>query len=76
MPYVVTNECIQCGACEVGCENDAITEGPTQNHIDINKCIECGTCERNCPSSAIIFVSDSEYEAMLASNEIVLPRSP
>ena len=76
MPYVVTNECVQCGACEVGCENDAISEGTTQNHIDITKCIECGTCERNCPSSAIIFISDSEYEAMFASKGVDPAHSP
>jgi ferredoxin len=58
MPYVVTSACNQCGACIAGCENDAITEGETQSHIDPNKCIECGTCEANCPFQAIIFVQD------------------
>lgn len=61
MPYVVTDECIQCGACFVGCENNAISEGVTKNEIDVNICIECGTCERNCPSDAIIFVDEEEY---------------
>lgn len=60
MPYVVTEECILCGACVTGCENEAITEGETQSHIDTSKCIECGTCERNCPSGAIIFVDEAE----------------
>jgi len=60
MPYVVTSECILCGACVTGCESDAITEGDTQAHIDVNLCVECGTCERNCPSGAIIFVEDKE----------------
>ena len=55
MPYVITSECILCGACEAGCESGAISEGDTQMHIDVNICVECGTCERNCPSSAIIF---------------------
>ena len=63
MPYVVTDECILCGACVVGCESNAITEGETKSHIDINICIECGTCERNCPSEAIIFVEESALEA-------------
>jgi ferredoxin len=63
MPYVVTDQCILCGACEVGCESNAITEGETQAHIDVNLCIECGTCERNCPSEAIIFVEESELES-------------
>lgn len=58
MPYIVTDACILCGACVVGCESNAITEGETQAHIDVNICIECGTCERNCPSEAIIFVEE------------------
>lgn len=64
MPYVVTAECILCGACVAGCESNAITEGETQSHIDVTMCVECGTCERNCPVEAIIYVSDEEYAAM------------
>ncbi len=56
MPYVVTSECMLCGACISGCESDAITEGETQAVIDVEICVECGTCKRNCPSDAIIFV--------------------
>lgn len=67
MPYLVTAECIQCGACAVGCESDAITEGETQSHIDITLCVECGTCERNCPVDAIIFIDDAEFSALTAS---------
>ena len=63
MPYVVTSECILCGACESGCEQNAITEGDTQSHINPGLCIECGTCERNCPSGAIIYVDDPDVEA-------------
>jgi ferredoxin len=60
MPYVVTVDCILCGACVAGCESDAITEGDTQAHIDVNICVECGTCEINCPSNAIHFVEETE----------------
>lgn len=60
MPYRVTDACILCGACVVGCESNAITEGDTQAHIDVNLCVECGTCARNCPSEAIIFIEESE----------------
>lgn len=67
MPFVVTEECILCGACEAGCESNAITEGDTQAHIDVDICVECGTCELNCPSEAIVYMSESEYEAYLAS---------
>jgi len=60
MPYVVTAECNQCGACIAGCENGAIREGETQSIIDAALCIECGTCERNCPFEGIIFIEDTE----------------
>jgi ferredoxin len=58
MPYVVTSECILCGACVAGCETSAITEGETQSYIDVTICIECGSCQMNCPSDAIIWVDD------------------
>ena len=70
MPYFVTTDCILCGACVVGCESDAITEGDTQAHIDVDLCVECGTCERNCPSEAIVYLEDEEYEEMIAKNAI------
>ena len=60
MPYVVTSDCIQCGACVAGCESSAITEGDTQSFIDVKICIECGTCKLNCPSDAIIFVEEGQ----------------
>ena len=66
MPYVVTDECILCGACVVGCESDAITEGETKAHIDVEICVECGTCERNCISDAIIYVDEDEAARILA----------
>ena len=69
MPYVVTDECILCGACVVGCESDAITEGETRAYIDPELCIECGTCEMNCPSDAIIYVDEEEAARILAQLE-------
>ncbi len=70
MPYQVTAECIQCGACISGCENHAISEGETQSHIDISICIECGTCENNCPVQAIIFVEESDMPAQAQTAEV------
>jgi ferredoxin len=67
MPYVVTEECENCGACVAGCETEAITAGDTQAHIDVRRCHECGTCEMNCPVGAIVFVDDAEYEKMKPS---------
>lgn len=76
MPYIVTDNCILCGACVVGCESDAITEGETQTHIDVDICIECGTCERNCPSDAIIWVDESELESYQVSTGAKQASSP
>ena len=67
MPYIVTSECILCGACVVGCESNAITEGETQSYINPELCVECGTCERNCPSEAIIYVEEAEGVAQFST---------
>jgi len=58
MPYVVSDECILCGACEAGCPNGAIHEGETKSVIDYSLCVECGTCADNCPLGAISFVEE------------------
>lgn len=58
MPYVVSDECIQCGACEAGCPNGAIHEGDIKSVIDYELCVECGTCAENCPVGAISFVEE------------------
>ena len=41
MAYLITDECISCGACEEECENQAISEGATIYVIDPDKCTEC-----------------------------------
>ncbi len=69
MPYIVTSDCTQCGACVAGCDSDAITEGETQSHIDVAICVECGTCMRNCPFDAIIYQTEAEALASLSPNE-------
>lgn len=69
MPYVVTDACIQCGACEAGCENGAIHDGANKSEIDLSLCIECGTCAQNCPSEAIIFVEEGTTEAKAAAGK-------
>lgn len=63
MPYVVTDECIQCGVCIAGCSSGAAQEGEGKSYIDPSICIECGLCAENCPVSAIIYV---EEEAKVA----------
>ena len=41
MAYKITEECINCGACEPECPNNAISEGDEIYVIDPNRCTEC-----------------------------------
>lgn len=41
MAMKITEECINCGACEPECPNEAITEGEEIYIIDPDKCTEC-----------------------------------
>src|SRR3989338_3865683 len=41
MATMITNECINCGACEPECTNNAITQGDEIYVIDPLLCTEC-----------------------------------
>ena len=41
MPRKITEDCINCAACETECPNDAISEGEDVYVIDAEKCDEC-----------------------------------
>lgn len=41
MATIITEECINCGACEPECPNEAISEGESIYVIDAAKCTEC-----------------------------------
>jgi ferredoxin len=41
MAFKITEECINCGACEPECPNAAIAPGDERYVIDPNKCTEC-----------------------------------
>jgi len=41
MATMIANECINCGACEPECPNNAISQGPTIFVIDPKLCTEC-----------------------------------
>ena len=53
MAYVITDDCISCGACVSECPVEAISEGDIYK-IDADTCIDCGTCAGVCPSEAIV----------------------
>ena len=41
MALIITEECINCGACEPECPTNAITEGPEIFLINQETCVEC-----------------------------------
>jgi len=55
MAYIITEECINCAACEPECPNEAISAGDEVYHIDPDKCTECvghfdeSQCAAVCP---------------------------
>ena len=53
MAYVISDDCIACGACADECPTSAIKEGDGKYVINKDECIDCGTCAGVCPSEAI-----------------------
>jgi ferredoxin len=60
MATMITEECINCGACEPECPNEAISEGDDIYVIDPNLCTECvgfhdyEACQAVCPVECCI----------------------
>ncbi len=54
MAYTITDDCINCGACETECPTGAISEVDDKRVIDQDICTECGTCVDSCPVGAIV----------------------
>lgn len=48
-----TEVCINCGACETECPNQAISEVDGTYTVEAAKCDDCNTCESACPVDAI-----------------------
>ena len=53
MAHKITDECINCGACEPVCPVEAISEKGEVRVIDPKKCTDCGACVEQCPVDAI-----------------------
>jgi len=66
MALLITEECINCGACEPECPNSAITGGDEIFIIDPAKCTECvghydeSQCAAVCPVDCC--VPDPEHK--------------
>ena len=60
MATFINDECINCGACEPECPNEAITEGEETYVIDPALCTECvgfygdEACQSVCPVGACV----------------------
>jgi len=60
MALKITEECINCGACEPECPNQAISVGDEYYVIDPAKCTECvghfeePQCASVCPTDACV----------------------
>ncbi len=60
MATMITSECINCGACEPECPNNAISEGDDIYVIDPKLCTECvgfhgdEACQSVCPVECCI----------------------
>ena len=52
MAYIISDECIMCGACEGECPVSAISAGDYKYVINADECIECGACAGVCPVGA------------------------
>lgn len=66
MALLINEECINCGACEPECPNEAISEGTDIYVIDPDKCTECvgffddPQCIAVCPVDCIVL--DPDYQ--------------
>ena len=52
MAYVISNECVACGACAEECPVGAISEGDGKFEINADLGVSCGSCAGVCPVGA------------------------
>ena len=53
LAHTISEECINCGACDDSCPVNAISEAGDKRAIDADTCIDCGACVDTCPVNAI-----------------------
>ena len=83
MAIIITDECINCGACEPECPNNAIYEGQEIYEINPDLCTECvghydnAQCVEVCPVDCILVNPDHretkqqlqlKYQQLMADN--------
>ncbi|HSE85834.1 MAG TPA: YfhL family 4Fe-4S dicluster ferredoxin [Candidatus Binatia bacterium] len=81
MATMITNECINCGACEPECPNNAISQGETIFVIDPMLCTECvgfhdyEACAAVCPVDCCVTDPDNieTEEALIARARALHP---
>ena len=52
MAYIISDDCIACGACESECPTGCIKNAGSKYEIDADACVDCGTCASVCPVDA------------------------
>ena len=52
MAYIISDDCVSCGACAGECPVSAISEGDGKYVIDADACLDCGACAGVCPVEA------------------------
>ncbi len=52
MAFVISSDCIACGACESECPASSISEGDDKYVVNADTCTECGSCAEVCPVGA------------------------
>lgn len=53
MAYKISDDCVNCGACESECPAGAISEKDGKRVINPDQCAGCGSCASACPTGAI-----------------------